>query len=956
MFTRFAKDFICFNSYQVRILLTNHIFVFCAFLTLGASQFHIAGAEESASMLTTDIKGNTATQANTSPLTNSSSKILQFSDDQSQKLNSKKGSQESVFDASQAELLILEFNFNRYILSDGVLGYLYDGRLYLPIGEVAQILDFAINVDTSREQAVGWFLEENRQFFIDVKQGKAVVEGKTYPFDPNSVFIDEDIFIDSKLLGSWLPVRFEFDLSALLVNVTSPETLPFEARLKRENIYSRIKRTSKEKATYPHTSAPYNLLSWPAIDSSFDFNFDSDANKFSTDSSTRITGDFLYMNTEVFTSGNREDSLSVLRLKMGRQDPENQLLGSLKVSEFSIGDIFSPQIPLVANSKPGAGFQISSFPLLQEAEFDRINLRGEQQVGWEVELYRNEVLLDVQTEPNADGRYEFLDVPLLFGSNIVRVVLIGPQGQRREKVQRYNVGLDQAPPGKSYFRFSTTFQNKNLFEVTDNEDITPSDGDNEARYIAEFQRGINHHLSLTGNFSSLALDGKRHYFGTLGLRTGLGGALSRFDVTTNGDGGTALEAAVLTNLKGVSVFLEHTRFYDFQSERETNQSDSIDSRSNFRLESSLPSFGFIPRIPWSLTGDFEQRKSGVDQIDLSNRLSVFMMGVAASNTFDWSHSYGGSSSSSTESSGSFQLSGRLMELKLRSSLNYSVSPDSKLSSTSISSDFSLSPDFSVNLGLTKQLEESKLTIFNAGLNRRFESFAIGFNTTFDDGGSFFMGSSLTFSLGREPRTGNWVHSSDRVASTGMVSARVFIDANGNQVFDKGDTPLENAKFKQGNQKTNKDGIALLTGLSIARPIDIVLDTSSLEDPFLVPVRKGYEVLARPGRPLVLDFPVSLTGEIDGIAFLITHNSEKAVSNVHLQLVDTEQNVVAETKSEFDGFYLFQMVPMGKYSIRVAADQEKRLNLKPLEPQGIVIEEADPFKAGINLPLKQKSSK
>jgi hypothetical protein len=335
-----------------------------------------------------------------------------------------------------------------------------------------------------------------------------------------------------------------------------------------------------------------------------------------------------------------------------------------------------------------------------------------------------------------------------------------------------------------------------------------------------------------------------------------------------------------------------------------------------------------------------------------------MMGIAASNTFDWSHSYGGSSSSSTESSGSFQLSGRLMELKLRGSLNYSVSPDSKLSSTSISSDFSLSPDFSVNLGLNKQLDDDRLTTFNAGLNRRFKSFAIGVDTTFDDNGSFFMGSSLTFSLGREPRTGALVHSSDRMASTGMVSARVFIDANGNQVFDEGDKPLEGIKFKQGNpgQITNEKGIALLTGLSIARPIDIVLDTSSLEDPFLVPLREGYEILARPGRPLMLDFPVAPTGEIDGTVFLIAQNSERPVSNVQLQLINAEQEVVLETKSEFDGFYLFQMVPMGKYSLRIVSDQAKRLNLKPLEPREIIVEEEDAFKAGIDLLLKQNSSK
>lgn len=1004
------------------IQVTALIFLFGASLAVGAILPHLANAKglavpgtsealKSASPAQIDSKNNSSINSNDEPV------ALAVS-------------QKSVFDPAEAEMLVLETRFGRYILSDGMIGYLQQGRgLLLPLGETMQMLDFAITVDPSAKQADGWFLEENRRFSLDVARGEVVVEGKAGKFDLNRVVVyPDDIFVDSALLSKWFPVNFEFDLSAMLVKVTAEETLPFEDKLKREEAHAGLGRGVRELTKYPRKEPPYKFLSWPTINSSYNFDYDNETATFGANYSNLISGDLLFMNTEVFIAGDREDNLSNLRLRMGRQDPDGQLLGPLKVSEFSLGDVFSPQIPLVSTSQSGAGFQISSAPLLRESEFDRVNLRGDLQVGWEVELYRNEILLNAQTTPNADGRYEFLNVPMLFGANVIRLVFYGPQGQRREEVQRLNVGQNQTAPGKQYFRFATNFQNKDLFDVEDAETAsTPIRGDGKARYTFEYQRGLNRWLSLAGNFASLPLEEGRRYFGTLGVRSGLLGASSRVDVTKNDIGGTALQAATLTNLMGLNIFLEHTRFFDFQSEREDNLFDPILHRSRTRLDSSLPSLGFFPRIPWSITGELERSESGLDRIDLANRISMFLFRVSASNTLDWSLTRGGNAEPVTTGTGTFQLNGRLSKLSLRGSLNYGIKPDYELTSTSVTSDYRLNRDFSARLGVNRQLNGEQLTTYNTGLNRRFESFAVGLNGTYSDDGVFSVGSSITFSLGREPRRGRWMVSSDRMASTGTASARVFLDNNNNQAFDKGDEPIKDAKFRSGgrDRKTDKDGIAFLTGLSSNRPTPIVLDTASLEDPFWIPAHKGYEVVTRPGRPALLNFPVTPTGEIDGTVYLRTGGTEKAVSNTQVQLVKTgdvikrkmasrlrkhlskvyvgnegklvrkisfsgnrkhiffndpftrrsnkraqlkepfqspienisleeekDLEVVQEVKSEFDGFYLFQMVPLGRYLIRISPEQVERLNLKTPEPQEVVIEGSEAVQSGMDFLLEQ----
>ncbi len=62
-------------------------------------------------------------------------------------------------------------------------------------------------------------------------------------------------------------------------------------------------------------------------------------------------------------------------------------------------------------------------------------MRGILPTGYEVELYRNDILVgSVRTAVN--DQYEFLEVPVDYGVNVFRLVFYGPQGQRREEVRR----------------------------------------------------------------------------------------------------------------------------------------------------------------------------------------------------------------------------------------------------------------------------------------------------------------------------------------------------------------------------------------------------------------------------------------------------------------------------------------------------------------------------------------
>ncbi len=104
--------------------------------------------------------------------------------------------------------------------------------------------------------------------------------------------------------------------------------------------------------------------------------------------------------------------------------------------------------------------------LTAPASFDRTTFRGELPDGWDAELYRNDQLIGY-VQSRGDGRYEFLDVALLYGQNRFEVVLYGPQGQIRRDVKMIPVGLDSIPPRETYYWAAVQDAGRDLINLSD---------------------------------------------------------------------------------------------------------------------------------------------------------------------------------------------------------------------------------------------------------------------------------------------------------------------------------------------------------------------------------------------------------------------------------------------------------------------------------------------------------
>ena len=170
-------------------------------------------------------------------------------------------------------------------------------------------------------------------------------------------------------------------------------------------------------------------------------------------------------------------------------------------------------------------------------------------------------------------------------------------------------------------------------------------------------------------------------------------------------------------------------------------------------------------------------------------------------------------------------------------------------------------------------------------------------------------------------------SEKKLARSGQAAVTVFRDEDGDGRRGPDEDVLKDVYVEAGLRTTDaitdETGRAIVDGLRPYVPILVGVDESSLGDPYLAPAIKGVVVVPRPGVATVIELPISPSGEVEGV---LQSPSGTDLAGVVLELIDARGALVAATMSEFDGFFLFERVPYGRYRLRVAADSARALSV------------------------------
>ncbi len=825
---------------------------------------------------------------------------------------------------AEEEVLLFALRLDQALLSSTFPGFDARGGTLLPLGEFCRLLDLAIQCDPQRGRAEGFFLRESRRFSLDVQAGTLTLDGRLQRFDRSSVELhQDDIYVDTALLARWLPLGIRVDRRSATITVVPVEPLPIQERWQRELRLGRF-RPSEGPRQFPEILDPYRLAEVPMVDETLRLTAQTAPGlerRLRGQSTTFATGDLLAMSASLYALLDAGAGRSDFRMSLGRRDPRAGLLGPLRATEFTFGDVLDPGLNLLTLPQIGTGAVLSNLPLQRENAFDRHSFQGDLAPGWQVELYRNQALLGFQSS-RADGRYEFLNVPLTFGWNDFRLVFYGPQGQRREEVVRFDVSENQTPAGA--FQYRVVGVDPRLFG---------------SRAHVETRYGVSKRVAAGVAFSSLQLDGRTHAYSQASLQGFWKPLSALLTAAQDREGGSITEVGLRSRLGSASLTARHAILQGgFESEVFRPIYGKVQARSTLETSILLPS---LERnlVTLDLGASRDRLVDGAEVERLSNRLSTSFQGFFLSNEIVRTQGHGSALPLPSSTLGDFLASKFFRTFSLRGQANYQLDGGRRWNAFAA---FLESPSFdpyNLRVGVTRALVAGD-TILQAGVQKQQGSFALGVEVSYSTRNRWTLDLTFRLGLGREPRSRRVTAQAQGLASHGAASIQAFLDANGNGQRDPGEKPVPGASFMANGasrpQVADESGVAFLTSLPADQEANISVNPSSLEDPLMRSGIQGHRITPRPGHVARLELPLVVLGEVTGTAYQKQGAASSELPGLRVELLDTEGRPFRTVRTAFDGFFILSDLPAGSYQLRVPPEEARRLGLEAPSPRSIHI--------------------
>jgi hypothetical protein len=809
------------------------------------------------------------------------------------------------------EQFILDVNIRQLRLGDTVRAYNPPEGTCVVLGDFVKALDVPVRIDLVAKKATGWAFKEANRINIDLA-GQTVGYGtKTEALAPGTIRqTPEGWCVQTTALGRWFGIGVSPLTAGSVLLLQSDTKLPIELAMERQERAAHIHRASFDLNSLPQVRIPYRMWRAPALDFVVSGGMTyraGDGVQVDRQSSIYAAGEIAHMSYDAQVTTTSKGKPNLLRVRAFRSDPDATLLGPLHATHFGVGDVEGFDSALTGSVAAGRGAVVTNRPLTARTAFDRTRIEGDLPTGWEAELYRNGELLGF-AKSDGTQRYVFDDVQLLYGENRVRVVLYGPQGQVRERDELLDVGQDNVPKGQTWYWVGANEPGRDLVTLEKPPDAATLP---KAQATASLEHGLDSRTSI-GVLARAMLIGDQHLTFVEGtVRRSVGAAMLEVSAARESNGGMAAHAQLLGKFGPVYVNAEALIANDFHL-----RGGVAETERDGRLSLDVPVKLGKTLMPAHAEVHIVDRPDGSRTLEAASRLSVAFdrFDLGATTTYQKDYVPAGPAAP-----GQLQVgllgSGRIGSVRLRGSADFDVNPSARFRDAELSAYWSSSENSDWEGDLAYDGLEHRLRARISHI-LRIDTMAIALTGEADTHGDLAAGFNLNFSL--DPRHGLTL-SRRPLAQGGMVHATVYRDLNDNGLHDAGE-PFEKGALittgtLQAEKKTDSNGSVTIGGLTAYVPLPVGVDVTSLDDPMLVPEKALQVVTPRPGVPAEVQIGLVGGGDVEGA---LIKSGELGFEGVDLELVDSKGKVVGTARTDFDGFFLFDRVAYGSYTLRVNA--------------------------------------
>lgn len=855
------------------------------------------------------------------------------------------------------EELIISLRLGNYTLGE-VLAYQGPDGLRLGLASLMTLLNVAISYNLDAQKFDGWIYSEDNRFELTINEDNAtgLLGAEEIVLTPADYqLLDDDVYIAMIQLERWFGLSFSINEESLTVAIKSSQPLPIETRLAR--LGRRIDSGSTvQESVMPWLNNAMTEFSKPLIDLQAGTRVAEKGNDTSS-YSLLSTGDLAYLNSELYLTGNDKELLSDGRLKLSKEFDTEEDGNPILLSRIDVGDVTPVSTGFTRTLEQSRGIYLTNASQTNLVNLQKVNIVGEVQNGWDVELYRNGALIAQQLSIE-NGRYEFNDIELYFGNNEFEIVRFGPEGQVNRLTENYYIDGNSTSFGRFVFDASLVELNKSMLGIRDSlagkdnlgylfgsqlrygltswlslgasvTDFRPEDGDTLNSYSVSSDLTLFDKILYSAAFQSDSFKNEsiNHSLRStiFGMPISASASSYRAELNTLNDYDT-YGLSFSTDLFRFAGFGLNTR----NSVTQNKQNDGGEQTSVAHSLGLNSPYGTLSNaLRWTENLSFKRPETPfpVDSTESTNSTDVILSDDFVVDDVILLPEY------SESLVGSAQYRNSIGGMTLRVGAGYVVKPFKDILSYDLSISKSIENNLNLAFNFNKYLQTGA-SQYSSSVSWLNDMVSLRGYAAYNDINGWVFGLSARTSFGTDPATP--IISSRPLTSGGSVVARVYEDKNNNQQYDEGEKPVVGAVVRslqtQRQSASDARGFAVMTSMQTGKKTDIVLERRSLDDPFMLSTNSGVAVTPRIGLLQVIDFPVTTGGEIEGHIYAQAEDGgeEQPVSYIQLQLMDKKNNLVSSTQSEFDGYYLFNDILPGQYFIRIDPKSSRNKNLRHKE--------------------------
>ncbi|MHA1549919.1 MAG: hypothetical protein ACTSXV_00515, partial [Alphaproteobacteria bacterium] len=606
-----------------------------------------------------------------------------------------------------------------------------------------------------------------------------------------------------------------------------------------------------------------------------------------------------------------------------------------------MGDINSYNMDLISAPVSGRGVNISTFDEKGNSTRRDLKLQGMLTQGWDVEVYRNNILTDFSTG-DLTGLYVFEDLVLDMGLNKFKLVFYGPQGEIREEERAIYLSPTSVRGGEFSYRLFAQEDGVPAISLNDQKAVG-----NRIGFYTEY--GLSDSISLTSGAVVFSPKEEKSYIkehsesrGMLGLKTGF--SIFRLGISTafgEGSEDLALSGLFEANFSNLNFYIDHSQFNGLKSEKSYLETKFLKEISHLQLRGrlSIPWVGALPfhsRFTEATSLENESYKEWVNTLSFSWWRFYLSLESRCKTSF----------ARIKENIGTSYLNFRLGRATLRGETRYDFEIQ-HLERTSLGFDWRGIKKLTLQTKWlhTQDIHHNTVDSYLTTLSRRFSFGTLSASYTWNTEDEKTVSISYNTSVLHNPSTGEIFMSEAGSSSQGALVATSYLDENYNGIKDENEELVSNVKYNlnsssKKSRETNPQ-YKFTKGLSPYQLANIKMNDQSLGDISYYSKTDFITVMPRPGVATKIDFPIVQLGSIDGEIKLLVDDKQKPLKGIRIFLFKGEEEI-AEIISDADGYYTFEKLQPDTYSIQFDKYQMEILMYKFPDRFEFIIEKETVF--------------